>query len=66
MLVRFTAASLVGLGVLEVGLYVADCLAHHQPIGILHGLLLFLPFILGVVVFIRARVVAEWFEDKFD
>jgi hypothetical protein len=66
MLVRFAAVGLVGLSVLEVGLYVARCLARHQPIQLLHGLFLCLPLILGIVVFIRARAIAEWIENKFD
>jgi hypothetical protein len=66
MFVRFVAASLVGLSLLEVILYAAKCLAQHQPILVLHGLFLFLPFVLGIVVFIRARAVAEWIENKFD
>jgi hypothetical protein len=66
VLVRFAAAGLVGLSLLEVGLYVADCLAHHQPVQGLHALLLFLPFVLGIVGFIRARAIAEWIENRFD
>ena len=66
MFVRFTAAGLVGLSVLEMGLYVAGRLAHHEPIQMFHSLLLFLPFILGIVVLIRARAIAEWLANKFD
>ena len=66
MFVRFAAVGLVGLSVLELGLYVAECLAHHQPVQVLHGLLLFLPFVLGIVIFVRARVIAEWIENRFD
>ena len=66
MLVRFAAAGLIGLSLLELGLYVARCVSQRQPIDMLHGLFLFLPFFLGVVVFIRARAIAEWIERKFD
>ena len=66
MFVRFTAAGLVGLSVLELGLYVAGCFAHHQPVQVFHGLLLCLPFVLGIVVLIRARAIAEWLANKFD
>ena len=66
MFVRFTAAGLVGLSVLELGLYAADCLAHHLPIQISHGVLLSLPFFLGVVILVRARAIAEWLANKFD
>jgi len=66
MFVRFTAAGLVGLSLLEMGLYAADCLAHHQPIQALHGMSLALPFFLGVVILVRARTIAGWLADKFD
>ena len=66
MLVRFTATGLIGLSVLELGLYGGECFVHHQPVQVLHGGLLFIPFVLGVVVFARAKVVAEWISNKFD
>ena len=66
MFVRFTAAGLVGLSVLELGLYVGECFVHHQPVQVLQGALRFLPFVLGVVIFAKARAVAEWISNKFD
>ena len=66
MLVRFIAAGLIGLGVLELGLYGAECFLHRQPVQVLHGVLLFIPFVLGVVVFTKARAVAEWISNKLD
>jgi hypothetical protein len=66
MLVRFTAAGLIVLGALELGLYGGECFVHHQPVQGLHGVLLFIPFVLGIVIFARARAVAEWISNKFD
>jgi len=66
MLVRFTAAGLTGLSGLELGLYGGECYVHHQPVQVLHGVLLFIPFVLGVVIFARARAVAEWISNTFD
>ncbi len=66
MFVRFTAAGLVCLSVLEVGLYAAECLAHHESIETLHGAFLSLPLFLGIVILIRARAIAEWLANKFD
>ncbi len=66
MFVRFAAAGLVGLSVLELGLYAAECLAHHQSIEALHGTLLSLPLFLGIVILVRARAIAEWLANKFD
>jgi hypothetical protein len=66
LLVRFTAAGLIGLSLLELGLYGGECYVHHQPFQILHGVFLFIPFLLGVVVLARAGAVAEWISNKFD
>jgi hypothetical protein len=66
MFVRFTAVALIGLSVLELGLYGGECYVHHQPVRILHGVILFVPFLLGVVVLAKARAVAEWISNKFD
>ena len=66
MFVRFTAVGLIGLSVLELGLYQGECYVHHQPVQILHEILLFIPFVLGGVVFAKARAVAEWISNKFD
>jgi hypothetical protein len=66
MFVRFTAAGLIGLSLLELGLYASECYVHHQPVQILHGIFLFMPFLMGVVVLARARAVAEWISNKFD
>ena len=66
MFVRFTAVALIGMSLLELGLYGGECYVHHQPVQILHGLFLFIPFLLGVVVLARARAVAEWISNKFD
>ena len=66
MFVRFTAAGFVGLSLLELGLYIGECFVHHQPIHILHGVLLFIPFVLGIVIFARARAVADWISNKLD
>ena len=66
MLVRFTAAGLIGLGALELGLYGGECFVHHQPVQVFHAVLLFIPFMLGVVIFARARAVAEWISNTFD
>ncbi len=66
MLARFIAIGLVGLSVLELGLYGGECFVHHRPVQVLHGALLFIPFVLGIVIFARARAVAEWISNKFD
>ncbi|MFZ1073209.1 MAG: hypothetical protein WAO21_07210 [Verrucomicrobiia bacterium] len=66
MLVRFVAVAIIGLGLLEQGLYVAGNLADHSPIGKVHCALLAVPPVLGIVMLARARAVAEWLSEKLD
>ncbi len=66
MLVRFIAIGLIGLSVLELGLYGGECFVHHQPVQVFHAVLLFIPFVLGIVIFARARAIAEWISNTFD
>jgi hypothetical protein len=66
MLVHFTAIGLIGLSVLELGLYGGECFVHHQPVQVIHTVLLFIPFVLGIVVLAKAKAVAEWISNKFD
>ena len=37
-----------------------------SPSRIFHAVLLFIPFVLGVVILVKARAVAEWISNKFD
>ena len=66
MLVHFTAIGLIGLSLLELGLYGGECYVHHQPVQIFHAVPLFIPFVLGIIVLAKARAVAEWISNKFD
>jgi hypothetical protein len=66
MLVYFIAIGLIGLSVLELGLYGGECHVHHQPVQVFHAVFLFIPLVLGIVVLVRARAVAEWISNKFD
>ena len=66
LFVRFSATALIGLSLLEEGLYAGECFIHHQLFQILHGLYLALPFILGIVGFVQARAIADWISNKLD
>jgi hypothetical protein len=66
MLVHFTAIGLIGLSVLELGLYGGECFVHHQPVQVVPAVLLFILLLLGIVVLAKARSVAEWISNKFD
>jgi hypothetical protein len=66
MLVCFAAAALIGLSLLEFGLYLAECHKHHAPVGLVHSGLLLIFFVLGVAALVRARAVAKWVANKLD
>ena len=66
MLVRFVAVAIIGVSLLMEGLYVADSFVHQVPVGKTHCALLTIPALLGVVILIRSRPVAEWLSDKLD
>jgi hypothetical protein len=65
-LVYFIAISLVGYGLLEMALYWGECLAHKQPVNWLHFALPDVPLVVGVVLLVRAKVVAKWLADKLE
>ncbi len=69
MLVRFIAVALIGWTAVDFGL---DWAAHHYKpqthpplkwFGIIEDCV---PAILGLVLLIKSRVVAEWISDKLD
>jgi hypothetical protein len=66
MLVRFSAAALMAVSVVELALYWLESNVHHTPLQAAHGVLLSIPFVLGVIALIKAKTIAEWISDKFD
>jgi len=66
MLVRFIAATLIGWSVVELALYYAVRSHDHLRMEFIPCAVRSLPFILGVVVLIRSRSLAEWLSDKLD
>jgi hypothetical protein len=66
MLVRFTAAALIGWALAELVLYLAVCHHKNEPVEILPCVVKSLPFLAGVVMLIKARALAEWLSDKLD
>jgi len=66
MLVRFVAVAIIGLSVLEAGLYAAEILMHHLAIGIVHCAFLALLLLLGIGILAKSRAVAEWLSEKLD
>jgi hypothetical protein len=64
-LVRLVAGCFILIGVLDMGLYFTQWLhpQHRPPLNILRIALDSIPMIIGIVVFIKARALAEWLED---
>ena len=66
MLVRFIAATLIGWAVVDVALYWFLCQHNHVPMKIFPCILKSIPALLGIVVLIKARAIAEWISNKLD
>ena len=68
MFVRFAAACLMVIGLLDTGLYLTQCFEpkHPVPVKILPIVLNSIPFVIGVVILIRTKTVANWISDKFE
>ena len=66
MLVRFIAVALLGVSVVELALYWAVSSSHHAPLETFPCVLKSIPGVLGAVVLVKARAVAEWVSNKLD
>lgn len=65
-LVFLIAIALVGYGLLEAGLYWANCFVHKQPVKPLHFVPPALPVVAGVVLLVRAKAVAKWIAERLE
>jgi hypothetical protein len=65
-LVCLVAIALIGFGLLEMGLYWAECLAHKLPVEAIHFAPPAVPLVAGVIVLIRAKAVAKWISEKLE
>jgi hypothetical protein len=66
MLVRFIALSLIGWTVVELGLYWVVSSSHHTSLKIFPCLLKSIPLVLGVVILIKSKSLAQWVSDKLE
>ena len=64
-LVRLIGVMLVVATILELGLYWAKCSvpAHRVPVELVPVLLRLIPAVLGIILLIKARAVADWLSD---
>jgi hypothetical protein len=66
--VRLVAACFMVIGLLDTGLYLTQCFEpkHPAPVKILPIVFNSIPFVIGVVILIKARAVANWISDKLE
>jgi hypothetical protein len=86
LFVRFTAVCVMLVGVLDTGLYVAQCWHPKQPpspapiqdpapastpeqaapVKVVPLVLNAIPFVVGIVMLVKARSIAEWIGEKLE
>ena len=66
MLVRFIAAALIGWALVDLSLYLVIARHNQTPLEIFPLILKSLPAVLGLVILIKARTLAEWISNKLD
>ena len=66
MLVRFIAAALIGWTIVELVLYWAVCDHNHTAMQALPCILKLVPLLLGIMVLIKAKALAEWISNILD
>jgi hypothetical protein len=64
-LVRLVAGCFIVIGLLDLGLYFTQWLhpQHRLPLNILRIILDSIPILIGIVIFIKAKALAEWLSD---
>lgn len=66
MLVRFTAVALICVTLVELALYWVIAQHNHTALEIFPIILKSIPAILGIVMLIKAKAIAEWISNKLD
>jgi hypothetical protein len=66
MLVRFIGISLLAVTLVNLALYWVDAQNNHTEMTIFPCLLKSIPAVIGVILLVKARAVAEWISDKMD
>jgi len=66
MLVRFIAVSLLAMTLVNLALYWVVSSTHHEPMLVFPCALKCVPAVIGLVVLIKARAIAEWISNKLD
>jgi lipid-A-disaccharide synthase-like uncharacterized protein len=64
MLVRFVAVSLIGVSLALLAL--AFAVSSKVPVEVLPCVLKALPAVVGLIMLVKARAIAEWLDDILD
>jgi hypothetical protein len=67
-LVRLVGVMLIVATILEMGLYLAKCFipGHHLPVEVISVLIRLIPAVIGGVVLVKARAIADWIAELLD
>jgi hypothetical protein len=66
MLVRFIAVSLLAVTLVNLALYWVVAQRNHTEVTIFPCVLKSIPAVVGLILLVKARTVAEWISDKMD
>ncbi len=66
MLVRFIGAALLGWTAVEIALYVTVSRHYNRPLEIVPCMLKSIPAVIGLVILVKAKAIAEWISNKLD
>jgi hypothetical protein len=66
MLVRFVAACAMSMSVIELALGFAEFKFRGTPVNVFIAALWGILFLIGVVILVKAKSIAEWISDKMD
>jgi hypothetical protein len=66
MLVRFFAVSLMAIALVNLALYWVVTEHNHTQITLFSCVLKSIPAVIGIILLIKAKAVAEWISNKFD
>ncbi len=66
MLVRFIAAALIGWAVVDLALYWVVAQHNNTPMEIFSCVLKSIPAVIGFVVLLKSKALAQWISNKMD
>jgi type IV secretory pathway protease TraF len=66
MLVRFIGAALIGWTAVEIALYLVVCRQKNLPVGVFPCVIRSVPLLLGSVVLVKSKALANWVSEKLD